>query len=152
MGTAAEIDEIAAFVHRNDAVVGDVGETFEFVFLIREHFFRFIAGDFDAFERIIRLDDFSHFRFDRGEFFDFEVFGEVEIVIESVLGARSDVEFRFGVELFDRRCHHVRCAVADRFNRKLHKYVLSSKIFYHPLIYTRIGEHASGFEKIPVFL
>ena len=151
MRTAAEVNEIAAFVHGDDAVFGNIRETFQFIFLIREHFFRFVAGDFDAFKRIVRLDDFRHFFFDGGKFFDFQVFRKIEIIVEAVFRTGADIELGFRIKLFDRRRHHMRGAVADRFNWKLHSFVLSfqnNSIIL--LIYMLFCKVASRFEKIMV--
>ena len=126
MRSAAEINEVAAAVHRDDSVFRNIGKSFQLILLVRQNFLCFLPADFDAFEGLVRLDQFLHFRLDGRQFFDLQVFRKIEVVVESVLRAGADIEFRFGVELFDRGRHHMGGAVADRFNRKLrHLSILS---------------------------
>ena len=119
MGAAAEVGEVAADIERDLAVVGDVGEAFDFVLLAAsgEEGVGVFAGHDLAFEREMRLGDLFHFRFDLRQVVDGEARFQVEVIVEAVLGRGTDVEFSVRVEFLHRRGHHVRRAVPNGFQR-----------------------------------
>ena len=116
---AAEVGEVAADVERDLAVFRDVGEAFELVVLAAsgEERMGVFAGHDLAFEREMRLGDLLHFGFDLRQVVDGEAGFQVEIVVEAVLGRRTDVEFSVRVEFLHRRRHHVGRAVPNGFQR-----------------------------------
>ena len=117
--TAAEVGEVAADVERDLAVVRDVGEAFELVVLAAsgEERMGVFAGHDLAFEREMRPGDLLHLLFDLRQIVDGQACFQVEIVVEAVLGRRTDVEFSVRVEFLHRRRHHVGRAVPNGFQR-----------------------------------
>ena len=119
MGAAAEVGEVAADIERDLAVVGDVGEAFDFVLLAAsgEEGVGVFAGHDLAFEREMRAGDLLHFRLDLRQVVNRETGFQVEIVVEAVLGGGTDVELDVRVEFLHGRRHHVGCAVPNGFQR-----------------------------------
>jgi len=117
VGPAAQVGEVAAVVQADRLALGDVRQALQLVLLaaLGHHVPDFRAGLFLAHEGGVFGDDLGHFGLDRGEILGRQAVLQVEIVVETVVRVRADVEEGIGPQAAHRGRHHVRRAVAHRF-------------------------------------
>ena len=117
MRSAAEIDKVAGAVEGDLRPFRNVGETLQFVGLpgLGEHLLGLGARKLETLEGEFPPDQLLHRLLDRLQVLRQQPVLHVEVVVEAVLGRRTDVEFRVRIELLHRRRHHVRGTVPDRF-------------------------------------
>jgi|GEM_PF-3437342 len=116
----AEVHEFAVLVEGDFFALGDISETAEFVAFLAaglDDLDGLFAGDFLAEERLVFVGDFFHLRFELREILGGEFVVEIDVVIETRVGRRPDIEFGLGVEAKERGRQHVRARVTKFFER-----------------------------------
>jgi hypothetical protein len=113
---AAQIREIARVVQADRFAFGNVRQPFQLVRLAPPlhqlpHLF---ARLFLAHERQVFGHNLGHFRLDRRKVFFRQPMLQVEIIVKPVLGVRADIKQGVRPQPLNRRCHHMRRAVAHR--------------------------------------
>mmetsp|Transcript_11401 Transcript_11401/g.13900 ORF Transcript_11401/g.13900 Transcript_11401/m.13900 type:complete len:405 (-) Transcript_11401:570-1784(-) len=112
--TAAEINEVAAAVHRGAFTVTHLGvEDGKFEGVGRKQFQSFLLGQHQPFEFLLLFGDFGHFRLDHFVILLLEIeiaFAHVAIVVESSTERRTDGELA-PEGMLERFSEHVRTAV-----------------------------------------
>ena len=120
VGPAAQILEAAVAKDRDRRPFGDVAEALDLQALahLAEHPRRLVAGDLDALERLLLLEDLAHLALDGLEVLRGERAREAEVVLE-LLGVvlAADVDLHLGPQALDRVGQHVLRAVADEVAR-----------------------------------
>ena len=116
----AEVDELAILIERNFFVFRNVGESTELVALLAnllQDVRGFIPRDFLARERLILIRDLLHLRFELCEILRGQLVLEIDVVVETRVGRRADVEFGVGEDAKQGSGQHVRTRVAEFFER-----------------------------------
>ncbi len=119
MRTATEIEPVALLVDAQRFIGLDAVDEFalEGLALGDEPGLGVLAApDFARDFRVAR-DDLLHLLFDRGQVFEREGLGAMEIVIEAVFDHRADRDLRAGIKLLHRFGEHMRRVVADELQR-----------------------------------
>src|SRR6185436_11768189 len=92
----AKVHELAILIERNLFALGNVRKTAELVaFLTARHddLDGLLAGDFLAVERLVFFGDLLHLGFELYEVVGGEFVIEIDVVIETRVRGRSDIEF-----------------------------------------------------------
>ena len=128
MRAGAEIDEIAVAIERDRFAFGNVLDDIELElarlgsrtkgakFATFRHVQGFVARDFDALERMVRLDLLLHLRLDLLEILGRDAVRQLDVVIETVLDRRSGGELRFRPDLQNGGGQDVRRGMAQPFD------------------------------------
>src|SRR5579885_2407950 len=126
--SGTEIDEIAVAIERDGFARRNVLDDVQFeaawlrpltqsseaaFFPERE---RFIARDFDALERMIRLDLVCHLRLDLREIIRRNAVGQIDVVIETVFHRWAGGKLRLRPDFQNGRSQHVRARMAQSFD------------------------------------
>jgi hypothetical protein len=118
MGTGTKVHEFTVLVERDGFAFRDVVETTEFEGFLApflDDLYRLFARDFLPAEGLVLFDDLGHFGLDALEIFRSKFVVEIEIVIESGVGRRSDIELRLGKKTEHCGGQNVRARVAQFF-------------------------------------
>ena len=116
VGAGAEVDELAVLIKRDGLAGGDVAETADLVGVLatlKDQFLGFLAGALEALELLVLLGDAAHLFLDLHQVLGREGMVEVEVVVEAVVGGRSDVQLSLGEEAEHGGAQHVGGGVTD---------------------------------------
>ena len=122
--SCAEVDEFALSVEADDLSLGQFVDQLNLIRLVPlgHEFNRLGAGQFEALDLQVFLDDFLHLGFEFGKDFGGKGDIRVDVIIEAVIHCRTDGEFCFGVQAFDCLRQNMRRGMAEevfaRFVRK----------------------------------
>ena len=115
--TDAHVDVLALLVEGDARVLGEVADVLDLVLLATlAHVLDGLgAGKLVGLELEVLLADLLHLGLDRGEVLlaDLRVLGQVDVVVEAVLGGRAECEVSSGIETLDGLGHDVRSRVTD---------------------------------------
>ena len=121
----AEIEEVAVAIERDRFVLGNVLDDVELElarlgsrtegakFATFRHGQRFVARNFHALERMVRLDLLLHLRLDLLEIVGRDAMRQLDVVIETVLHRRPGGELRIGPDFQNGRGQDVRGGMAE---------------------------------------
>ncbi len=109
---AAHLDVVADRVDRNRLAFGDVRQALELVLLPGQELLAFRARDRLLDERLVQGDQAGDFRLDLGEILRRKAVRQVEIVVETLVRRRADVDLHVVKQIHDRTRRHVGGAVA----------------------------------------
>ncbi len=114
MGTAAEIHELSTAVESDFFVFRNVGQALDFVILphLLQHAASIVAAGFETLKGMVLGNDPGHFLLDGFEIFRGKAPGQIEIVVESVVGSRSNVQLYVVIDAANGCSHNMRRAVA----------------------------------------
>ena len=128
MRSTAEIDKLAAFVKRDGFAFGDICQAFELELLAAfpNQLLGFRASHFDSFERMVFGEDLLHLLFDHLEIFGGQTMSQIKIVVEPIVGGRTNIELDVLKETANRSRHDMRRTVAHFL--KVRIYVFHSMI------------------------
>ena len=116
MRTGAEVEEFAVAVKAHLLVFRNVVEATQLVTLLahRLDFFNgLFAAALDAFKFLVFFDYFFHLALKGFQVGGIELLIEVDVVIETVLGRRTDIKLGLGMQAQDSGGQHVRSRVAN---------------------------------------
>ena len=116
VGAGAEVDEFAVLIKRDGLAGGDVAETADLVGVLAafaDQLLGFLAGALEALELLVLLGDAAHLLLDLHEVLGRESVVEVEVVVEAVVGGRSDVQLGLGEQAEHGGAQHVGGGVTD---------------------------------------
>ena len=120
MRAAAHLHVIADRVSRDrDAVCDDVRQALELVPLAREKRLRLVRRHFLAHERLVKGDETGDLRLNLREVLRRQPVRQVEIVVESVIRRRPDVNLHVFEDVHDRARRQVRRAMPPLLNSNL---------------------------------
>ena len=128
MRTGAQVHKIALLIEGDRRVLGQIADELHLVglalFLHKAN--GFLAGQLEALQLEVLLDDVLHFLFDGGEEFLGEGLVDVEIVVKAVFNRGADGQLGLGAQLFHGLGHDVAGRVAQRG-----KAVVKMRMFLH---------------------
>ena len=111
--------DVVALLEETDLLVGvEVIDVLEFVFRVafRHQSLGLIVRQDEGLEREVLLDDLPHLVFDALQVFVRQLgLAQVDIIIEALVGGRTEREVCFGPQTLDRLSHDVSRRVADDF-------------------------------------
>ena len=113
MRAAAQVDERAVGVNRDDLALFQIVDAFELQRIVREALLRFRAIHLFAHERVVGLRDLGHFLLDRAEILGCERPADVKVIVESIFDRRAEPDLGLGKELPHRGRQDVRRGVAQ---------------------------------------
>ena len=114
MRAATEIHELAALVEGDRLALGNVRQTLDLVALAHapDQLRRLVAADFNALERMVLGNDLRHLLLDPRKVFGRKAMGQIKVVVEAVLGGRTNVQLDILEDPANGGSHHMRRAVA----------------------------------------
>ena len=108
MRAAAHLGVVAHGVGAYRLALGDVAEAVEFVALPGEHRLALRARNLRPDERLVQGDEPGDFRLDLGEVLGADAVRQIEIVIETVVGGRPDIDLHVLENVLDRARRQMR--------------------------------------------
>ncbi len=111
MGSAAEVVEITAFIEGDHLPFGNIFKAFEFIDLPFEHPNGVFARHFEPLERQILFGDLLHFGFDLFKIVRCQTIGEIEVIVEAVVGRWANIELDVVKQAAHGGSHHMGGAV-----------------------------------------
>ena len=114
MRAGAQVGETLLPVEGDNAVLGQVVDEFHLVRLVLHQFQRLFAGQLEALQFGVLLDDAAHFLFHVLEEFGREGLVHIKVVVKAVVDGRADGQLRLRAQGLDRLRQHMAGGVAQR--------------------------------------